>query len=445
MILHKVGFPHKEQLEEYFGKYGEIKASKIICKHDSQVSRGFGFVIYVNRESAEEVIKYRDDHYINGKWIDCKSAILRQEMKPLVLPDDQANPSKKKKKKTANAKDISHGTTEKYSGSDPSKSYHHSGSGNSGAQMKVYNYTEEDPYYPSSMEYGYSRHSQFKSSHHIAPPQGYHDYHASSYKHMHSYDSYKYYQEQEDYNYESYPYTSSSHMNTYSPASYRVPPTATKKKVGIYQHPYSSDFQLQKEESEKTLGHHKGGFNESSPSRQPLSHQIPSEDASTKPSQPILPIVEDESSYPRNPGKLYHSPNYIPLIEEEEPEGYGDLYPMDDKLNSNPVNMNSLPNIGRLPNSDSPSNYRPFGTHFGPKILNRYGSNMDYFTPQAKNMVLHQYVHLPGDASTKSSTLKKNGAHDFKTMPTLPGFSSLAEQVVKGKSPHRETYDLGNS
>ena len=403
-------------------------------------------MIYVDRESAEEVVRDRDEHFINGKWIDCKSASLRQEMKPPVLPGHQANPLNKKRKKTANTKDNSHGTTtEKYLGSGPSKSYHHSGSESSGAQMKVHNYTEEEPYYPSSMHYGYSRHPEYKPNHNFMPA---HDDHDSDYKHMHAHDSYKYHQGHEDYNYQSYPHTSASHVHTYWPASYRVSPTAAKKKV-VYQHPYSSDFHPQKEESTNSTGQQKGGFNGSSPSRQPLSQQMPLEDASTKPSQPILHTGEDQSSYlrhsyPRNPGKLHHTPNFIPLIEEEEAEGYGDLYPMYDKLNSNPMNINSLPNIGQPPKGDSPTNYRPFGTHFGPKILNRYGSNMDYFTPQAKNMVLNQYALLPGDASSKSSTFKKSGAHDFNTMPALPGFSSLAEQVVMGQS-HREKFDLGNT
>lgn len=75
-------------MEEYFGRFGEIRVCKIICKHDTQVSRGFGFVIYSDREAAEKVIQHRDDHYINGKWVDCKSAILRQEMQPPVRPPD---------------------------------------------------------------------------------------------------------------------------------------------------------------------------------------------------------------------------------------------------------------------------------------------------------------------------------------------------------------------
>ena len=37
-------------------------------------------MIFQKKESAEKVVEHRDEHYINGKWVDCKSAILRQEM-----------------------------------------------------------------------------------------------------------------------------------------------------------------------------------------------------------------------------------------------------------------------------------------------------------------------------------------------------------------------------
>jgi RNA-binding protein Musashi len=69
-------------LLDYFGTFGEVKICRIIYKHDSKVSRGFGFIVYQDKESADKVIDMKDNHYIKGKWVDCKSAILRQEMKP---------------------------------------------------------------------------------------------------------------------------------------------------------------------------------------------------------------------------------------------------------------------------------------------------------------------------------------------------------------------------
>lgn len=72
-------------MEAYFSQFGLVMTSKIIYKHDSSVSRGFGFVIFDKKESADRVIELRDHHYMNGKWVDCKSAILRQEMKTSMV------------------------------------------------------------------------------------------------------------------------------------------------------------------------------------------------------------------------------------------------------------------------------------------------------------------------------------------------------------------------
>lgn len=36
--------------------------------------------MFKHKQSAEEVIARKDEHYLHGKWIDCKSAILRQEI-----------------------------------------------------------------------------------------------------------------------------------------------------------------------------------------------------------------------------------------------------------------------------------------------------------------------------------------------------------------------------
>lgn len=71
----------EKDLEDYFHQYGEIRTTRIIYKQDSKASRGFGFIIFKDRMSAQAVIDRREDHYIKGKWVDCKSAILRQEMK----------------------------------------------------------------------------------------------------------------------------------------------------------------------------------------------------------------------------------------------------------------------------------------------------------------------------------------------------------------------------
>lgn len=40
-------------------------------------------MIYQDKEAADRVVQDREHHYLHGKWVDCKSALLRQEMNPL--------------------------------------------------------------------------------------------------------------------------------------------------------------------------------------------------------------------------------------------------------------------------------------------------------------------------------------------------------------------------
>lgn len=75
----------ENDLYEYFKKFGEIKACRIIYKHESSISRGFGFVIFGTKEIADEVLMKKDQHYIKGVWVDCKSAILRREMEVMNM------------------------------------------------------------------------------------------------------------------------------------------------------------------------------------------------------------------------------------------------------------------------------------------------------------------------------------------------------------------------
>jgi len=42
---------------------------------NTQRSRGFGFVTFASEDTVERVIEVKNDHQINGKWIDCKKAL----------------------------------------------------------------------------------------------------------------------------------------------------------------------------------------------------------------------------------------------------------------------------------------------------------------------------------------------------------------------------------
>lgn len=76
----KVYLFSSENLADYFGRFGELKTCRIIYKHESNVSRGFGFIVFKHKGAAEKVIDMKDEHYIKGVWVDCKPAILRREM-----------------------------------------------------------------------------------------------------------------------------------------------------------------------------------------------------------------------------------------------------------------------------------------------------------------------------------------------------------------------------
>lgn len=47
----------------------------------TQKPRGFGFITYQNIESVIQVIDRHNEHFIDGKWIDCKSAIPFEDIK----------------------------------------------------------------------------------------------------------------------------------------------------------------------------------------------------------------------------------------------------------------------------------------------------------------------------------------------------------------------------
>lgn len=150
-------------------------------------------------------------------------------------------------------------------------------------------------------------------------------------------------------------------------------------------------------DSQKQQGHSKRGFNRTPQTQLPVSNHLLSEDVSTtKTNQKISPIVNDEEpSQQMTTEQFYPGRAFIPLIEEEDHDGYEDPY----------------------------------------SIANH---NNQHQLPQAKTVMSHQYPNLPGDSSSRSSPFQKNSKPVPKTQPVISlGFSSLAEQVVKRKVNHQ--------
>lgn len=67
----------EDKLVAYFSKYGEVTDHTIMRDNATGKSRGFGFLTFRDPRSVDEVIK--TDHVLDGKLIDPKRAIAREE------------------------------------------------------------------------------------------------------------------------------------------------------------------------------------------------------------------------------------------------------------------------------------------------------------------------------------------------------------------------------
>lgn len=81
------GLPHclsLAQFRRYFGRFGDIDDIVILKDTKTLRPRGFGFVTYADIRSVNAVLKLRDEHQIEGKWIDVKSAVPANQMQELL-------------------------------------------------------------------------------------------------------------------------------------------------------------------------------------------------------------------------------------------------------------------------------------------------------------------------------------------------------------------------
>jgi RNA recognition motif-containing protein len=62
-------------MKAYFEQFGEVEQCVIMHDKPTGKSRGFGFVIFSNDSSADQVMFYKNKHNIMGKWVDCKRAM----------------------------------------------------------------------------------------------------------------------------------------------------------------------------------------------------------------------------------------------------------------------------------------------------------------------------------------------------------------------------------
>ena len=55
------------ELEELFGKHGEVTSVKVVTDRDTGRSRGFAFVEFANREDGEAAMQGLNGHPMNGR------------------------------------------------------------------------------------------------------------------------------------------------------------------------------------------------------------------------------------------------------------------------------------------------------------------------------------------------------------------------------------------
>jgi len=90
------GLPHDCEMQvilDYFSKYGTIVDGSIQRDRRTNRSRGFAFVRFLRSSSVELVMKHRDQHMIEGKWVDVKRAIAEGEVNTTAAPRADTRPA----------------------------------------------------------------------------------------------------------------------------------------------------------------------------------------------------------------------------------------------------------------------------------------------------------------------------------------------------------------
>lgn len=64
-------------LREYFSQFGELSECRLVVDKNSNKSRGFGFVAFIDQDTSQAVLEQR--HLIFGKEVECKAALSKQD------------------------------------------------------------------------------------------------------------------------------------------------------------------------------------------------------------------------------------------------------------------------------------------------------------------------------------------------------------------------------
>ena len=69
----------KEDLIKYFNQFGQVEKGIIMTDKVTGRSRGFGFIIFSNKETIDKIMSISNCHFLCGKWIECKRAQPKEQ------------------------------------------------------------------------------------------------------------------------------------------------------------------------------------------------------------------------------------------------------------------------------------------------------------------------------------------------------------------------------
>lgn len=69
-----------EEFKTYFYRFGHIKDAVLITDKQNGRPRGFGFVTFESVDAVNKVTKHYNNHYLKGKWVECKKALPKDEI-----------------------------------------------------------------------------------------------------------------------------------------------------------------------------------------------------------------------------------------------------------------------------------------------------------------------------------------------------------------------------
>lgn len=77
----------ESDLSNYFCKFGKLEQCIILKEKLTMKSRGFGFIIFTNEISVKNLLSESNCHFINGKKVECKQAVCKDNLSDLQDSD----------------------------------------------------------------------------------------------------------------------------------------------------------------------------------------------------------------------------------------------------------------------------------------------------------------------------------------------------------------------